>query len=238
MTTHHILRRHGARTAGAALLALGVALTASACGSDDTTTAGDTAAASGSSTPTPSTNPSSASDSPSGQSQAHNDADVAFLTGMVPHHQQALVMIRMLRVHHADSDLTRLGEQMRTAQSAEIDLMNGWLTGWGSPTPSAYDHGPMGGMGGMGGSPSAGASPWSGMAGMMSDDDMMRLDDADGSGFDRMWLTMMIAHHEGAVRMARTEQAEGGFGPAKELAGRIIASQTAEIATMRHMLED
>jgi uncharacterized protein (DUF305 family) len=76
----------------------------------------------------------------------------------------------------------------------------------------------------------------SGMGGMMSQQDLDRLEGASRSAFERMWLRMMIVHHEGAVEMARTEVEEGEYPPAVELARSIIASQTAEIATMRGML--
>ena len=88
---------------------------------------------------------------------------------------------------------------------------------------SAYTPGSMGGMS---------------MPGMMSDHDMTVLADDHGTSFDRMWLTMMISHHQGAIDMAKTELAQGQNSAAKQLARNIISAQTAEIATMRKMLSN
>jgi uncharacterized protein (DUF305 family) len=75
------------------------------------------------------------------------------------------------------------------------------------------------------------------MPGMMSDADMAVLSNASGTAFDRQFLQMMITHHTGAVQMAKTEQADGQFGPAITLAGNVVTSQTAEIAKMNSMLQ-
>ena len=72
---------------------------------------------------------------------------------------------------------------------------------------------------------------------MADDEQMQQLDDA-GTGFDRMFLEMMIEHHEGAITMSEQEQADGLNEDALELAGTIIADQTEEIATMKQMLAD
>jgi uncharacterized protein (DUF305 family) len=74
-------------------------------------------------------------------------------------------------------------------------------------------------------------------SGMMSEADMDSLKKASGAGFDAMFLTMMIKHHEGAITMAKDEQAKGAYAPAKTLAGSIITGQTAEITTMRGLLK-
>jgi uncharacterized protein (DUF305 family) len=74
------------------------------------------------------------------------------------------------------------------------------------------------------------------MPGMMSDHDMMRLGKGRALDFDSMFLTMMIEHHEGAIEMARTEQADGQNAHAKALAADIEKAQTAEIAQMKQML--
>ena len=75
------------------------------------------------------------------------------------------------------------------------------------------------------------------MAGMMTDADMAALTKASGAAFDRMFLTMMIKHHEGAITMAKDEQAKGSATPAKTLAGTIITAQTSEISAMRGLLK-
>lgn len=75
------------------------------------------------------------------------------------------------------------------------------------------------------------------MAGMMSPEQMAELEASSGTAFDRLWLTGMVAHHEGAVVMAQTEQAQGAHPYAVALAETIEADQTAEIAEMRRLLE-
>jgi uncharacterized protein (DUF305 family) len=75
-----------------------------------------------------------------------------------------------------------------------------------------------------------------GSGGMMSDQDMSSLKDASGSEFDRMWLTGMIAHHEGAVTMAQDVLATTAQAGVKEMATAIVEGQQAEIATMKGML--
>jgi uncharacterized protein (DUF305 family) len=76
----------------------------------------------------------------------------------------------------------------------------------------------------------------SGMPGMMSSEDMTALEDSSGDEFDQMFLTMMIEHHEGAIRMASTEEEEGKFADAIALAGRIQKDQATEIRTMEKLL--
>jgi uncharacterized protein (DUF305 family) len=75
------------------------------------------------------------------------------------------------------------------------------------------------------------------MPGTMTEDDMKALENATGPDFDKKFLTMMIAHHEGAVTMAQTELSEGADARAKDLAQQIITAQQAEIATMRKILD-
>lgn len=74
------------------------------------------------------------------------------------------------------------------------------------------------------------------MDGMMSDADMKRLESSTGTAFDRLWLELMIQHHEGAVRMAKDELADGKNPDAKALAQAIITSQQAEISKMNALL--
>ena len=75
-----------------------------------------------------------------------------------------------------------------------------------------------------------------GMGGMMSSEDMAMLGRARGSGFDQMFLTMMIEHHRGAIEMARTEQADGEYADAIDLAKEIESAQLEEIEWMKEML--
>lgn len=187
-------------------LAIAATLTLTACGEQT----GSDAAASG--TPSP----------------AFDDADVAFAQQMIPHHEQAVLMSRMAESHASSVDVRRLAAGIEAAQGPEIDTMKGWLDAWGAEVPDGSSdhlgHG-MDGMTGM-----------AGMPGMMSDRQLGSLRRAHGTTWDRMFLRMMVAHHEGAIEMARTEVADGQNGDAVALAGRIIEAQQAEIEQMREML--
>lgn len=153
----------------------------------------------------------------------HNAQDVAFLNDMLPHHRQAVEMAEMALTRDSDPQVKTLAQQIKGAQAPEIATMSGWLTGWGQPVPAAGAH-EMGGMAG-------GA-----MNGMMSGAEMTALDAAAGKPFAKLWLTGMTKHHTGAVDMAKKEQVSGQNADAKALAGRIISSQSAEIATMTKLM--
>jgi uncharacterized protein (DUF305 family) len=98
--------------------------------------------------------------------------------------------------------------------------MTAWLQAWGAPIPDM-----------------SGGMVHGSMPGMMTDADMGKMKTASGAAFDRMFLTMMIAHHEGAVQMAETENAQGRNPGAKALAKRVETTQRAEIAEMRALLK-
>jgi uncharacterized protein (DUF305 family) len=156
----------------------------------------------------------------------HNDADVAFATGMIPHHAQAIQMADLAASRAASAEVKKLAAEVKAAQGPEIAQLSGWLSGWGKPVPAtggsmAMDHG---------------AGDHGGMVGMMSEQEMTALGAASGAAFDAMWLQMMIKHHEGAVTMARTQLTEGSNADAKKLAQAIVDSQSAEITTMKGLL--
>ncbi len=161
------------------------------------------------------------------QAQAHNDADVMFAQGMIPHHQQAIEMSDMvLATQGIDPRVVSLANTIKAAQGPEIQTMQGWLAGWGVSTTTTSPSGGMPGhdMGDMGGS------------GMMSEQDMAALRDAQGVEGSRLFLTQMTQHHKGAIMMAQTEVDTGQFPPAVEMARSIITSQQQEIDTMQQML--
>lgn len=151
-----------------------------------------------------------------------NSADVAFATGMIPHHAQAIEMSDLAATRAANPQVKALAAQVKAAQGPEITQMTSWLKAWGKPVPSTSG----GHDGGHGGD----------MPGMMSADDMAKLKAASGPAFDRMFLEMMIRHHEGAIAMADKEKAEGLYPEAKKVAQDIATSQAAEIKTMRDLL--
>jgi uncharacterized protein (DUF305 family) len=181
------------------------------CGSDDAMPG-----MSHSSSSTPMTPPSSAA-----SDGAFNDADVTFATQMIPHHQQAVQMASMAGYQATTPEVKQFATAIKAAQDPEITLMSGWLTSWGKPVPT-----PSHGGHGM-------SEP---MAGMMTEEEMSELGKAKGSMFDRMWIQMMIKHHQGAVAMAKTEQTAGKDPASIALAKKIQAAQTTEIATLQRLL--
>ncbi|MFI7356419.1 DUF305 domain-containing protein [Streptomyces avidinii] len=200
------------RRAALAATAVAAGLVLAACGSDNTTNTAGTA-------------PATTTASAPSEADRHNQADVTFAQGMIPHHRQAILMSDMVAAHGASPDVKALAEKIKKAQTPEIETMSGWLNAWGEKVPTGVS---MDGMG---------HGDDSGMPGMMDDQDMDRLGNARGNAFDTMFLTMMIEHHEGAIAMAKTEKQQGAYGPAKALADDIITSQTAEITQMRSMLK-
>ena len=160
---------------------------------------------------------------------AHNQADITFASSMMPHHRQAVEMADMALTQAGSPEVKKLATQIKAAQDPEIATMTGWLSAWGAAPMPSGDH-DMGSTGGMG-------TGGMGMDGMMTAQEMSALKGASGSAFDRMWLQMMIKHHEGAVAMAKTQLTQGQSPDAKTLAQSIIDGQTTEIATMTALLK-
>ncbi len=193
-------------TSRLAIPAAAAVLVLSACGSSDDSTSGSMMSGSG-----------NTSASMPGGTRTGSTGDVEFAQMMIPHHEQAVEMADLaLRNDSASADIKALATQIKAAQDPEIKLMEVWLGQWGASESS----GPMG----------------HGSGGMMSDQDMSSLKDASGSEFDRMWLTGMIAHHQGAVTMAQDVLATTAHAGVKEMATAIIEGQQKEIATMKEML--
>jgi uncharacterized protein (DUF305 family) len=173
-------------------------------------------------TPLPATSSAPAA---TGQQQ-HNQADVVFLQNMIPHHNQAIMMSQMARNRATSPKVKDLAARIEAEQGPEIQQMRALLTAWGIPAPATP--GAMGGMGDMG----QGQMP-----GMMSGGEMHQLGQATGAAFDRMFLQMMIVHHQGAINMSQTELAQGSNPDARDLAQRIIKTQQAEINEMQTLLQ-
>ncbi|MEV6239178.1 DUF305 domain-containing protein [Lentzea sp. NPDC051838] len=143
-------------------------------------------------------------------------ADVTFAQDMVPHHEQALEMAKLVPSRSSNDQVRGLAQRIEKAQDPEITRMNGWLKEWGAEQKSHEGHD---------------------MAGMMNDEDMAKLEKATGADFDKQWLDLMIKHHEGAVEMAKTELADGKDAEAKKLAQAIIDGQQQEITEMKDLLK-
>lgn len=149
-----------------------------------------------------------------------NDADSMFAQMMIPHHTQAVAMSDiMLKKEGIPAAVTDLATKIKAAQGPEIEKMTGWLKTWGQPTQMPTDM------------PSAHR-----MQGMMGGDDMGKLEAAQGTGAAKLFLTQMIAHHEGAVMMAKTETTDGKNADAVQLSKDIVSDQEAEIQEMKDLL--
>lgn len=142
-----------------------------------------------------------------------SDADVTFVQGMIPHHQQAVEMAQAVIDRGSNAEVKSLAEGISSAQDPEIKTMQGWLSDWGQSEMNM-------GM----------------MDGMMTDDEMKSLDAASGAELDKMFVEMMIRHHEGAVTMAEQEVASGKNADTIDLAKKIITAQKAEITKMNELL--
>ncbi|WP_208301146.1 DUF305 domain-containing protein [Mycobacterium sp. DL440] len=159
---------------------------------------------------------------------AHNDADVMFAQHMIPHHQQAVEMSDVLLAKPGiDARVTELATQIKGAQAPEIAQMQGWLKLWGNPPMPPM---PQQGHGDMG----HGDMP--AMQGMVSEADMTALRNAQGAEAAKLYLTHMIAHHEGAITMAQDEIKDGQYPAAVEMARTIVKTQQQEIDTMHQIL--
>jgi uncharacterized protein (DUF305 family) len=170
-------------------------------------------------------------------SSEHNAADVTFAQQMIPHHQQAVAMAKLADSRAGNGQVKQLATRVQAAQDPEIAQMQGFLATWGAPAT-----GGMSSMPGMTSTPSDGMGSMPGMdggtamPGMMSNADMTNLGKASGAEFNRMFLQMMTAHHQGAITMAKTELADGINPQAKTLAQNIIAAQQGEITEMSGLL--
>ncbi len=148
-------------------------------------------------------------------------ADVEFMQGMIAHHAQAIYMSRMAEAHGASPRLLRLAIKIDQSQVAEIRLMQEWLRSNGQEAPDT--------------------SSWRTMqmVGMLTEAQLKELDAARGVEFDRLFLTYMIVHHEGALQMVKELFAAPRGGQEVDVnvfANDVVSVQTAEIGVMRQML--
>jgi uncharacterized protein (DUF305 family) len=161
----------------------------------------------------------------------YNLADVHFMSGMIPHHAQAVIMAGWAPSHGARSDVRILCERIDVGQRDEIALMQTWLRDRGEVVPDATStrmHMSMNGM-----------EHDMLMPGMLTDEEMAALDKARGPEFDRLFLTGMIKHHQGAIDMV--DELFKSYGAAQDetvfrFASDVYADQAIEIERMQKML--
>ena len=158
-------------------------------------------------------------------------ADVHFMSAMIGHHAQAIVMANMAPTHGASASVRILADRIISAQHDEIHTMQVWLRDRRQPVPEAKP-GPMKMM--MNGMVHEMLMP-----GMLTDEQMKQLEQARGAGFDRLFLTYMIQHHRGAVSMVK--ELFGSYGAAQDetvfkFANDVNVDQITEIERMQRML--
>jgi uncharacterized protein (DUF305 family) len=163
----------------------------------------------------------------------YNQADVDFMQGMIPHHAQAVKMCTMAPTHAGKREVKLMCERMLISQRDEIHMMRVWLIDRAQYVPPAdATHHKMTMPGGM-------AHDML-MPGMLSDEEMAKLDKARGADWDRMFLTAMIKHHQGAIKMVEDLLAANGAAQGDDIyafASDVFADQTAEIERMQKLLD-
>lgn len=141
--------------------------------------------------------------------------DIMFAQMMIPHHQQAIVMSDLALKISTNPEVLALAKQIKAAQAPEIEQMKAWLKAAGTSLMGAH------GMA---------------MEGMLTDSELRALNSATGSSFDKLFLQGMIGHHEGALTMV-SMIIDSDNAEARDLAKAIQTSQSAEITTMKAILE-
>ena len=145
---------------------------------------------------------------------AFSGTDIMFAQMMIPHHQQAVDMSTLAETHTTNPEILALAKQIKDAQAPEIKQMSAWIESAGASLEMGHDMG---------------------MNGMLSDEQMTALGNAQGAAFDKLYLEGMIGHHEGALQMAKMIE-NSSNAEAKTLAANVITSQSAEIDKMKQML--
>jgi uncharacterized protein (DUF305 family) len=171
-------------------------------------------------------------------------ADVRFMADMIHHHAQALEMAAMAPSHGASAQIQTLAARIFNGQQDEIRTMQAWLRERGQPVPEVSGHeghAPAGQHAGHGHVHGAHghAAEHAGMPGMLTPEQMARLHQARGAEFDRLFLTLMIQHHRGAVQMVHELFATDGAGQDDTVfrfASDVQVDQATEIARMEQML--
>ncbi len=150
-------------------------------------------------------------------------ADVEFMQGMIAHHAQAIFMSRLAKSHGAGAYLLKFTQKIDQSQTAEIRIMQDWLLARDqfAPDTASYHH--------------------VSMPGMLTAEQVTKLDAARGKEFERLFLEYMIQHHEGAIQMVKDLFATPGAGQDADVsvfANDVVYVQTTEIQLMNQMLAD
>jgi uncharacterized protein (DUF305 family) len=162
----------------------------------------------------------------------YSAADIEFMSGMIGHHAQAVKMASWAESHGASKGLQIFAGRIAMAQKAEIGLMQTWLADRNQVVPPADPNGMKMNMGGM--------EHVMLMPGMLTPEQMAQLDAARGREFDRLFLTYMIQHHNGAISMVDKLFASDNAGNDEvvfKFANDVQADQETEINRMQEMLD-
>jgi uncharacterized protein (DUF305 family) len=154
------------------------------------------------------------------------EADVRFMQGMISHHAQALEMTELLATRSESEEMHKLADRIERSQSDEIKMMQDWLRARGQEVTDVHAH------------HEHGATL---MPGMLTREQMKRLERARGTTFDRLFLELMIQHHQGALIMVEELLSRPGAAQASDIfafTSDINADQSTEIRRMRTMLEE
>ncbi|WP_028984408.1 DUF305 domain-containing protein [Sporichthya polymorpha] len=157
-------------------------------------------------------------------------ADVTFAQQMIPHHSQAVKMASLAATRAKDPAVKKLAAAIVAGQGPEIETMQSLLEAWDQPLVAdmaGMDHSSM--------APEDMMSMSAEMPGMAGEKDLKMLAAAKGAEFDRMFLTMMIEHHRGALQMAKTERSNGKDPAALKLAEQMETTQRSEIKKMQKL---
>ncbi|MBC7289779.1 MAG: DUF305 domain-containing protein [Actinotalea sp.] len=167
---------------------------------------------------------------------AGTSVDAGFAREMQVHHGQAVQMAVLVRDRTDDDAVRTLALDILLTQQNQQGQMAGWLQVWGLPQTAAgppmqwmADHGTHGG------GPDGTAAPAQ-MPGLVTPEQMRRLEEAEGREAERLFLALMIPHHEGGVEMAQYAAREAGTPAVRRLAASIVAAQEAEILLLEEML--
>jgi uncharacterized protein (DUF305 family) len=163
----------------------------------------------------------------------YTDADVRFMSAMIPHHAQALIMADLALERTAREAVRTLAARIHRAQEDEIAIMEQWLRDRGQEVPRIHVDGTMIMV--------HGSHHHAPMPGMLTQEQMESLEKGSGPEFDRLFLTLMIEHHKGAVSMVHDLFATEGAGqdPAVfKFASDVHVDQATEIARMERMLAE
>jgi uncharacterized protein (DUF305 family) len=182
--------------------------------------------------------PARAQSTASAKAPPPSPADVKFMTMMIPHHAQAVLIAGWAETHGASPSVKTLCERIVVGQRDEIALMQSWLRDHGQPVPAGEDpHTHMAPMAGM--AMSGMDMGHEMMPGMLNEDELAKLDAARGQEWDRLFMTYMIGHHQGAILMVNellASQDAANDNTVYKMASDIYADQNIEIERMRQML--